>query len=118
VLLGLRKGGHGPGTWSLVGGHLENGESFGDCAIREALEETGLTIRPEAVITVSNDIFDGKHYVTIGVKATILEGTLTNREPDRCERWEWHHKDMLPEPLFHATDNILSLRKEGKFSRL
>lgn len=30
--------------WSFPGGHVEKGESFADCAIREVKEETGLCI--------------------------------------------------------------------------
>jgi 8-oxo-dGTP diphosphatase len=118
VLLGLRKGKHGGGTWSLPGGHLEYGETFGACAAREVEEETGLKVIPLEAITVHNDIFGDHHYVTVGVKADVAGGRLTNREPDRCERWEWHRLDKLPNPLFLATENILSLHKEGKFSRL
>ena len=45
VLLVLR--GHEPqsGRWSIPGGHVEPGESHAQAAAREALEETGLTIR-------------------------------------------------------------------------
>ncbi len=59
----------------MPGGHLEFGESFEHCAIREVLEETGLSINPESVqfLTATNDIMasERKHYVTIFVKCTL-----------------------------------------------
>jgi len=44
ILLGKRKGSHGTNTWGLPGGHLDAGEEIPTCAIRETLEETGLSI--------------------------------------------------------------------------
>ena len=33
-----------PGTWVLPGGHIDVGETFEECAVREILEETGIEI--------------------------------------------------------------------------
>jgi 8-oxo-dGTP diphosphatase len=57
------------GTWALPGGHLDFGESFEACAMREVLEETGLQVKEDSVrfLTATNDIMlsEHKHYVTI-----------------------------------------------------
>jgi 8-oxo-dGTP diphosphatase len=45
VLLGNRINSHGSQTWAPPGGHLELGESFEICSIRETKEETGLDIK-------------------------------------------------------------------------
>jgi 8-oxo-dGTP pyrophosphatase MutT (NUDIX family) len=38
--------------WGLPGGIVELGETFRDCAVREALEETGLHVEPQRLIGV------------------------------------------------------------------
>jgi ADP-ribose pyrophosphatase YjhB (NUDIX family) len=44
------------------------GESYFACAERETLEETGLRVRAEKLITLTNDVFSStKHYITIFV---------------------------------------------------
>lgn len=55
------------GTWALPGGHLEFGESFETCAVRETLEETGLNIKDVRFLTATNSVMtaEDKHYVTI-----------------------------------------------------
>ena len=57
------------GTWALPGGHLDFGESFETCAMREVLEETGLQVKDDSVrfLTATNDVMpsEHKHYVTI-----------------------------------------------------
>jgi 8-oxo-dGTP diphosphatase len=90
-LLGLRKGSHGAGEWALPGGHLEPGESFEDCCMREVSEETGLLIKNIKPLGFTNDIFEeeGLHYVTLFFSAHIDGGELVLMEPDKCEEWRW-----------------------------
>ena len=45
VLLVLRSHEPQSGRWSIPGGHVEPGETPAEAAAREALEETGLTVR-------------------------------------------------------------------------
>jgi len=58
LLLLRRKGTHGAGTWCAPGGHLEFGESFEECAKREAKEEADLDVDDLEVAGVTNDIFE------------------------------------------------------------
>ena len=93
IFAGIRKGSHGAGSLALPGGHLELYESWKDCAIREIQEEMGLILVPDNIIFahVTNDIMmsESKHYVTIFMMATCMEGAAPkNMEPDKCEGWK------------------------------
>ncbi len=110
VLLGLRKGSHGAGTWALPGGHLEFGESVERCAEREVREETGLEIQGLSRGPYANDLFEGKHYVTLFVVAHSQAGEPRVLEPEKCSQWRWVHWQELPEPLFQP---LASVRDAG-----
>jgi 8-oxo-dGTP diphosphatase len=95
-LLGHRTGPHGRGTWGLVGGHLDGGETWTECAARECQEETGIALPPTAFRSlpgaVTNDLFSetGKHYVTVFLAATVPDGTEPQvAEPDKFAEWRW-----------------------------
>ncbi|KAM3448861.1 hypothetical protein MY3296_007405 [Beauveria thailandica] len=93
VLLGKRKGSHGAGTWQFPGGHLEHGEGLLECAVREADEETGLSLQGIKIATQTNDIFkaEGKHYITLFAKCVMNDPDAVPqlREPNKCEGWVW-----------------------------
>lgn len=92
VLLGMRKGATGAGTWALPGGHLECGETWAECASREVLEETGLEVDNLQTGTVINaiDAETNYHYVVIFMVADVPAGAVpANLEPEKCEGWEW-----------------------------
>ena len=56
-LMAQRHGAHGPGTWSVPGGHLEFGESFEETARREVKEETALEITNIRFGAVTNELW-------------------------------------------------------------
>jgi 8-oxo-dGTP diphosphatase len=109
VLLGERMGSHGAMTWGLPGGHLEYGESFSDCAKREVLEETGLTLNSISEMGFTNDIFEkeNKHYVTLFVKGDCKYGEPECLEPLKCKQWKWFPPSELPSSLFIPLSNFV-----------
>lgn len=109
VLFQLRKGDHGPGTWSLPGGHIEFGEEPEEAARREVLEETGLKVGKievyeECPYVNSHFKGTGKQYITLYFTAKYLEGEPQVTEPDKCEKWVWTDPHNLPSPLFEPIE--------------
>jgi 8-oxo-dGTP diphosphatase len=70
------------GEWSIPGGRLEVGETLREAVVREAHEETGLTVEPAEVLGVYDRLLrdDGGrilyHYVLIDFLCRRLAGEL------------------------------------------
>jgi 8-oxo-dGTP diphosphatase len=108
ILLGKRISSHGSGTYNLPGGHIEFGETIAECAKREVKEETGLDVEMVKLISVSNDIMYGKHYVTLGVLAKLVSGKPSVKEPEKFVDLKWYDYGNLPSPLFIASERIIN----------
>lgn len=113
VLLGKRKGSHGSNTWNFPGGHLEFGESWEECAIREVFEETGMKVINVHFFAATNDIFkkEDKHYITIYMVCEYKSGEVEVKEPEKCETWSWFKWNNLPKPLFLPIKNLLKQKR-------
>lgn len=113
VLLWKRKNSHWDNTWCFPGWHLDFKESWVNCAIRETLEETNISIENITHIATTNDIFEkeNKHYVTIYMKSDYKSGEVTLMEPDKCEWWNWFEINNLPTPLFLPIQNLLKEKR-------
>ena len=116
ILLGKRKNSHGSASWGPPGGHLEFGESFEECAIRETKEETALNIISPTFLAITNDFFeyDQKHYVSIFMKADMPENQeIQNLEPHKIEKWCWFNLSFLPKGLFLPLENLILGKSYG-----
>lgn len=109
ALLGKRTGSHGAGTWAFPGGHLEYLETIKNCAKREVLEETGLRVESLENITFTSCVYPLEDFqsITLFVKAVHIGGILQNKEPHKCEGWQWFTWGMWPKPLFGPLEVLL-----------
>lgn len=105
LLMVLRAGAHGAGTWSVPGGWVEFQEDPLEGAVREVAEETGVTAgfpRPMGWTSVVHD--DGTeivHALTLWVLCRWIEGLGRVVERDKCPKVEWvGFKEVLDRPLF------------------
>ena len=115
VLLGKRKGSHGEGEYSFPGGHMEFGESFEECAKRETFEEAGIRIKNIKFLLLSNiKIWEGKHYLHIGLAADWESGEPAVKEPEKCDGWGWYDINNLPNPLFLPVVESIDAYRGGK----
>ena len=95
------------GKWIGVGGKLERGETPQECAAREILEETGLTITHPKLVGVKNWHTDeGIRYIVFCYKATEFSGQIHSTEEGEIS---WVDKDSLPQ-LDLAYDMLELLR--------
>ncbi|TCJ35205.1 NUDIX domain-containing protein [Parafrankia sp. BMG5.11] len=101
VLFGCRQNtGYEDGAYHLPSGHLEADESVVAALIREAKEEIGVTIKPEAV-----EFAHIMHNSSSGGRAAFFftvrewDGEPENREPEKCRELAWFPPDALPDHL-------------------
>ena len=98
---------HGEGTWTMPGGKLHFGEDLKEAAKREVLEEIGLTINNLDLISVTNDIAQDAHFVTIGFLCKDFSGQPKAMEPDEITEWKFFDLNNLPSPIFPPSEKII-----------
>lgn len=105
----------GAGTWTMPGGKLDFGETFEDCARREVLEETGMTLNKVEVICINQDIVETAHFITIGLFSDGFSGEPKIMEPDKITEWRWFNPENLPSPMYFPSAKVLKNYKQKNF---
>ena len=114
VFLAKRQGSHGDSHWGWAGGHLEHGESFEDCARREAMEELGVVVGGLRFLCVSNVIAYGRHFVDIEFVGEIGDQEPKIAEPDAFSESGWFDMNDLPKPIFKAAEYAIEALRNGQ----
>jgi 8-oxo-dGTP diphosphatase len=78
-------------SWTFPGGEVEEGETLELAIIREAKEETGLTIEVESIVTVNEAYFNAKghHVIFITFKAVIVDGEYSIQDEEEILEIKW-----------------------------
>lgn len=86
----------GFGMLSVPGGWLDFGETPEDAAVRETMEETGITVEAEGVIDIVSFEDDlGRWVVDLFVRCRYISGVPTVMEPDKASWCGWRPASML-----------------------
>ncbi len=103
VLLGRRcNTGYLNGWYDVPAGHLEDGETLREAAVRELLEEAGVkaVVDDLELVELSHrKSTDNRVYVDVFFKVKKWEGEPSIREPKKCDRMGWFPMDALPEKI-------------------
>ena len=106
-----------PGSWVVMGGHIEWGEQISDAVAREVKEELGLVVKFGRVIEVAEFINDpafhkSKHFVALQCEChTLGEGKLTI-DNDEIQEAKWFSLEdalLLPNLLIVTQNTIRKL---------
>ncbi len=106
------------GYWGLPGGCMELCETVSDCARREVLEETGLSVNLDYLVGVYNNFDmvwpnkDMAHVVSFIFKASVVAGTLTLS--DESLELRYFALDELPELKYSDHINAINDFKNNK----
>jgi mutator protein MutT len=94
ILLGRKKMGMGVGRWTGPGGHVEEGETIEEAAVREVKEEIDVMV--DAVKKVG--ILNFKSPDTPRIEAHVFVATNFEGEPAETNEMapEWFTKETLP----------------------
>ncbi len=107
LLLQLRQNtGYYDGHWATAAaGHVEQGESVHQAAVREAAEELGVTVDPDDLAPLTVMHRTGGNGLPIDERVDFFfacrrwSGDPTIIEPEKCAALQWYELDALPTPL-------------------
>lgn len=124
LLLGLRQNtGYRDGQHEVPAGHIEEGESFISCIVREAKEEANVEVKTEdlrlahILHRLESDEEEpeknARQRLDVFYIARKWAGEINNNEPDKCAHWCWFSLDNLPDNIFPYVKFALEQYQQG-----
>ena len=103
--------GYEDGNYSMVAGHVDQGETFTQAVIRESKEEAGVDLVAENIEVVhvmhrDSGWKEENERVDVFFVAKLWGGEITNMEPHKCDDLSWFDLDNIP-------DNVIPYIKQA-----
>lgn len=104
------------GKYGLPAGHVEEGESFSQAAVREAKEEVGISLSADDAIPMiaMQRLSEGDVRVDVFFEFKNWTGEPINNEPDKHSEIAWFSLDNLPENIMDYHKHALEEFSRGK----
>jgi 8-oxo-dGTP diphosphatase len=99
------------GKYSLVAGHVEEGEKVREALCREAYEEAGIRLRPadlKMVNVMQRFCPEGRIYIDFFFSAERWKGEVRNKEPHKCDDLSWFPLRRIPKNTLPYVRKVLT----------
>lgn len=118
LLLQRQNTGHRDGEYSLVAGHIDEGEAATEAMVREAREEVGIEIDRSALepVHVIHRNAGERAYVDIFFACEEWAGEVRNKEPEKCAGIAWYDRSDLPANTVPYVEQAIEKTSESVFS--
>ncbi len=112
LLLRRYNTGYEDGNYSMIAGHVDPGETFTQCIIREAEEEAGILLKPKDLEVVhvmhrNSGTSENNERVDVFFIAEKWDGEITNKEPHKCDDLSWFDLDNIPENIIPYIKQVI-----------
>lgn len=96
--------GYEDGNYSLPAGHVDAGENFTQCVVREVKEEIGIDVKHQdlkVVHVMHRDLGEGEigNRIDVFFTAEKWQGNIENKELEKCDDLSWFDLNNLPENI-------------------
>ena len=118
LLLRRLNTGYEDGNYSLIAGHVEKGETFTDCIIREAEEEAGITLKRKdlqvAHVMHRNHGADyNNQRLDVFFISTKWTGIIENKEVHKCDDLSWFDFHEIPNNIIPHVKQAIEFAFNG-----
>lgn len=114
--------GYEDGKWSLPAGHVEEGETYTQCVIREIKEEIGVELSEKDlqvthVLQRDGREASGEHRYRMDIffLTEKWQGEPKIMEPNKCDGLEWFDMDELPDNVIPYIRHVIEKVQESIF---